>query len=174
MGSTLEKWARSISWIMWFGRSLFFTVIILIILLRSVITVIRVDGHSMDPTLRNGQWVIVDLITKNIKEWQYGDIVILKFPGDPLHSWYVKRIIGLPGDKILIEDGIVKRNSEVLEENYLLPGTLTENGVVNISMQVPEEKYIVLGDSRNISNDSRFFGYVPKNDLYGKVLGHQD
>ena len=71
MGSTLEKWARSISWIMWFGRSLFFTVIILLILLRSVITVIRVDGHSMDPTLRNGQWVIVDLITKNIKEWQY-------------------------------------------------------------------------------------------------------
>jgi signal peptidase I len=174
MNNALEKWARSISWIMWFGKGLFFAVIIILILMRSVITVIRVDGHSMDPTLRDGQWVAVDLASNSFKGWDRGDIAILKFPGDPLHSWYVKRVIGLPGDVILIDNGVVTRNGEVLNENYLLPGTLTENGVVDISMQVPTDKYLVLGDNRNISNDSRYFGYVPKSNLYGEVIGYRD
>lgn len=174
MNSTLEKWARSISWIMWFGKSLFFVVIMVLILMRSVITVIRVDGHSMDPTLRDGQWVIVDLLSDKLKSWNRSDIVILKFPGDPLHSWYVKRIIGLPGDQITIENGSVEVNGVIVNENYLLPGTETENGVVDISMNVPDGQYLVLGDNRAISNDSRYFGFVPKSHLYGKVLGYQN
>ena len=116
----------------------------------------------------------VDLGSNNFKGWDRGDIAILKFPGDPLNSWYVKRVIGLPGDVILIENGVVTRNGEVLNENYLLPGTLTENGVVDVSMQVPADKYLVLGDNRNISNDSRYFGYVPESNLYGEVIGYRD
>jgi len=170
MSQWFEKFVRSASWIMWLGRGVFLAVVILLVMMRSVITVIRIDGHSMDPTLQNGQWVFVDLISKRLTTWTNGDIVILRFPGDPLHSLYVKRIIGIPGDQITLIDGKVLRNNKALREPYLSPDTVTENGIVALPSVVPADKYLVLGDNRLISNDSRFFGLVPVSDLVGKVV----
>ncbi len=170
MNSLLEKLARSASWVMWLGRGLFLSVIILLVVMRSLITIIRIDGKSMDPTLANGQWVLIDLVSKRFQPWQEGDVVILRFPGDPIHSLYVKRIIGMPGDTIKIDKGMVSRNGSVLTEPYLALNTMTEEGPVRINGTVPPNQYLVFGDNRFISNDSRFFGYVPKDDLYGKVI----
>lgn len=173
MNQMLEKIARSVSWIMWLGRGLFFTVIVALIIMRSVITVIRIDGHSMDPTLRNGQWVAVDLISKHFKPWAEGDIAILKFPGDPIHSLYVKRVIGVPGDHVQISSGVVIRNGQQIFEPYLEPSTITEDGVYSIPEVIPPGQYLVFGDNRLISNDSRFFGLVPIDDFIGKVIGYK-
>ncbi len=157
---------------MWLGRGVFMAVLIVLLLMRTVVTVIRIDGHSMDPTLRSGQWALVDLISRRFQfqGWQYGDVVILRFPGDPLRSLYVKRVIGLPGDILLIENGRVKRNNVLVVESYVLDGQRTENGVVALPTIVPPKSYIVLGDNRQISNDSRFFGVVPEANLVGKVM----
>lgn len=172
--SFIERTARSVAWIMWLGRGLFFTVILLLLIMRSVITAIRIDGHSMDPTLRDGQWVFVDLISKYSTGWNEGDVVILRFPGDPIHSIYVKRIIGVPGDRIRIENNRVYRNGILLDEHYIFAGTGTSQGVALLPEVVPADKYIVFGDNREISNDSRYFGLVPKSELIGKViLGQQ-
>jgi len=100
-------------------------------------------------------------------------VVILRFPGDPIHSIYVKRIIGSPGDKITIDDGKVSRNGTQLDEHYVLAGMETQPGVVVLPESVPEGKYLVFGDNREISNDSRYFGLVPKSELIGKVILNQ-
>lgn len=170
--TSFEKFIRSATWIMWLGRGVFFAVIIVLLLMRTVVTVIRIDGHSMDPTLRSGQWAMVDLISRRFQfqGWQYGDVVILRFPGDPLRSLYVKRVIGLPGDIISLENGRVMRNNVAVVESYVLDGQRTENGVVALPTIVPPKSYIVFGDNRQISNDSRFFGVVPEANLVGKVM----
>lgn len=170
MNSFLEKLARSISWIVWLGRGIFFAMVILLIVMRSLITVIRIDGHSMDPTLRDGQWVAVDLISKRFHPWHSGDMAILRFPGDPIHSLYVKRVIGVPGDHLTIADGHLVKNGQVIPEPYLALGTTTEEGVAALPDVVPPDHYLVFGDNRAISNDSRYFGLVPIGDMVGKVL----
>lgn len=133
---------------------------------------VRIDGRSMDPTLTNGQWVMVNLLSKQFTPWGFGDIAILRFPGDPVHSLYVKRIIGVPGDAISLVDGGVKRNGKVIYEPYLANNTATLPGAFNLPDVVPENQYLVFGDNRQISNDSRFFGLVPAHDLVGKVMGY--
>lgn len=172
MGSWLERTVNYASWFMWLGRGLFSAIVIVIILTRSIFTVIRVDGHSMDPTLSNGEWVTVDLISRHFTPWQEGDIAILRFPGDPLHDLYVKRIIGLPGDQIIVSNGTVSRNGLALNESYLSPGTLTEPGPISFPKIIPKDYYLVMGDNRPISNDSRYFGLVPTSDMVGRVVGH--
>ncbi len=169
MSPYFEKFVRSASWVMWLGRGMFFAVIVVLLLMRSVVTVIRIDGHSMDPTLADGEWVIVDLTSKHFQTWQRGDIAILRFPGDPLHSLYVKRVIGLPGDTVQLRNGSVLRNGAVITETYLEPGTPTEEGVVALPDVIPSGEVLVFGDNRSISNDSRYFGLVPEHDLIGKV-----
>ncbi len=168
----LEKLAASASWIMAIGRTSFLVVVFLLLVMRSCFTIIRIDGASMDPTLRSGQWVGVDLVTHYFSPWKDGDIAIVRFPGDPIHTLYVKRIIGVPGDKLQLQDGHVVRNGVALTENYLALGTSTFEGPATLPAVVPQNSYIVLGDNRAISNDSRFFGLVASSDLYGKVIAY--
>ncbi len=115
---------------------------------------------------------MVDLVSERFNPWRSGDVVILRFPGDPIHSWYVKRIIGVPGDRVVIREGAVIRNGKKLAENYLNLSSVSTPGVINLPELVPAGQYLVLGDNRQISNDSRFFGFVPESDLYGKVMGY--
>lgn len=157
---------------MWLGRGIFLCVIMTLLIMRTVVSVIRIDGRSMNPTLRDGQWTGIDLVSKYVRPWQLGDVVMLRFPGDPLRSMYVKRIIGLPGDSIAMRDGRVMRNNVPLEEPYLSAGEQTQPGALPLPKIVPDLSYIVLGDNRQISNDSRFFGVVPASDLIARVAIH--
>ena len=95
------------------------------------------------------------------------DTVVFWFPGDPTKS-YIKRVIGVPGDTVEVQDGIVMVNNRALTEPYV-PAEYRDH----VSMPrtiVPSEQYFVLGDHRNSSNDSRAWGYVPKNLIYGKAV----
>lgn len=123
-----------------------------------------VHGESMEPNLHEQQRVIVDLVTYHFRAPERGEIIVLKLPNshtDPL----IKRVVGLPGDTIEITNGKVYVNDALLVEPYLnqdTPGQVTRQ-------LVPEEHVFVLGDNRGSSNDSRYFGVVPFEDILGRA-----
>jgi signal peptidase I len=123
-----------------------------------------VHGQSMEPNLHEKERVIVDLVTYRFRAPQRGEIIVLKLPDshtDPL----IKRVVGLPGDTIEITNGKVFINDELLSEPYLNQDT---PGQVPRQI-VPEEQVFVLGDNRGSSNDSRYFGMVPYEDILGRA-----
>lgn len=124
----------------------------------------RVQGHSMMPTLKEGEYLIINKLSYYLEEPQRGEIVVLHYPRDPSRE-YIKRIIGLPGDRVEIGGGQVKVNGVVLNEPYL-------NGAPTYQEQswvVPEESFFVLGDNRNNSSDSRSWSFLPRSDIVGKA-----
>jgi signal peptidase I len=125
---------------------------------------IRVDGHSMLPTLNTGEFVIVNKLAYKIGSPQYGDIIVFHFPRDPEQE-YIKRVIGLPGDRIVIANKHVQVNGSVLDEPYIAAPPLYE-----ADWSVPENSLFVLGDNRNNSSDSHNWGPVPMDYVVGKAL----
>ncbi|MFW5942435.1 MAG: signal peptidase I [bacterium] len=124
----------------------------------------RVEGHSMMPTLEEGEYLIINKLSYYLEEPQRGDIIVLHFPRDQSKE-YIKRIIGLPGDLVEISDGQVSVNGVVLDEPYL-------NGAANYqtgSWRVPDGQYFVMGDNRNNSSDSRNWSFLPHKDIVGKA-----
>ena len=131
-----------------------------------IATVFIVDGISMEPTFHTNEVVVAN-------RWQYlfgtpgrYDAVTIKFPGDPEHKKYIKRIIGLPGDKIDIKSSQVYVNNKLVEEPYLSPGTITEP---DMSRVLQKDEYFLMGDNRENSNDSRIWGMANKRHLIGKA-----
>jgi signal peptidase I len=128
--------------------------------------VARVDGRSMEPTLHDRDRLIVNKLAYRFADPQVGDIVMLLYPRDPDQS-FVKRVVGLPGDTIRIEEGRVYRNGVVLPDGFIPAedrSTDTQSPHV-----VPEGYYFVMGDHRNNSSDSREWGDVPKKYILGKI-----
>lgn len=128
-----------------------------------------VSGSSMFPTFQDKQYLIVDQISYRFNEPERGDVVIFRFPLDTT-KFFIKRVIGLPEEKVVIEDGkvsIFDKNGEELEldEPYL------EN-VSHDSMSVTlnEGEYFVLGDNRTASSDSRVWGLLPRENIVGKAF----
>lgn len=124
-----------------------------------------VHGQSMEPNLHENQRVIVDLLSYRLRPPERGEIVVLDVPkrrtGPPL----IKRVIGLPGDRVEIRDGHVYVNDQRLDEPYLDQFTAGHMPV----QCVPEEHLFVLGDNRSCSNDSRYFGMVPYENILGRA-----
>lgn len=130
-----------------------------------VIGVTRVDGESMVPTLTNNQLMIFNRLYKNYK---YGDIIGLKMPNG---DYYVKRVIGVPGDTVDIRGGMVYLNGVQLEEPYIQGITQTSGIIVSYPITVQEGKLFVLGDNREHSVDSRALGEFSFHAVRGKILG---
>lgn len=126
-----------------------------------------VDGSSMVPTLHDGERVLVDEISYRFISPQRGEIIVFKLPGNP-RVRYIKRIIGVPGDTVLITEGKVILNGKPLEEDYLSEPVYGEFGPYT----VPPGAYFVLGDNRNNSEDSRFrrVGFVPRESIIGRAI----
>jgi signal peptidase I len=138
--------------------------VILYFLIDAVVGRVRVENISMQPTLHQDQFILVNKLAYRLGDFQRGDIIVFHFPGDPRED-YIKRVIGLPGDNIEIEGGQVFVNGFGLEEPYIAaPPNYTK------SYQVPEEGLFVLGDNRNQSSDSHSWGYVPVSNVVGKAL----
>lgn len=149
----------------------------------------RVDGHSMDPTLRDSQRLFVSKLSHTFSYMpEYGDIVIIDsrvnrdrtfvddvmenpliqlLTGDEDRIYYVKRVIGKPGDVLELTGGQLYRNGERLEESYIKEEM---NAFVGGLWEVPEGHVFVMGDNRNHSDDSRSIGYIPLNHVLGKKL----
>jgi signal peptidase I len=128
--------------------------------------VARVDGRSMEPTLRDQDRLIVNKLAYRFSDPRVGDIVMLLYPRDPDKS-YVKRIVGLPGDTIRIEEGRVYRNGMLLPDDFI-PAEDRSSDTQPVHV-VPEGYYFVMGDHRNNSSDSREWGDLPKKYILGKI-----
>jgi len=125
-----------------------------------------VQGHSMEPTLSNGERLFVNKFIYYFRSPERGEIVVLDPPGDI--NAFIKRIIGLPGDEIEILDGKLYINNEPIEEDYINGEMYRDFG----PHEVADDKYFVLGDNRNYSSDSRTpqIGDIPKDAINGKAF----
>ena len=123
----------------------------------------RIEGHSMLPTLQEGEYVIINKLSYYLEDPERGDIIVLKFPNDRSRD-FIKRIVGIPGDHIEVNNGVVEINGIGLDEPYI-------NAQPNYSgaWDVPEGQYFVLGDNRNNSSDSHNWSYLPQDDIVGKA-----
>ena len=165
---------------------------VVLLLLQTTVRNFKVDGSSMDPTLVNGQYLLVnrlvylnldmDRLSKIIPFWSVeeetsryaihpprrGEIIVFEYPDKNLDNPrkdFVKRVVGLPGETIQIHDGEVLVDDQSLDEPYI-----TEKGWSNSrGITLGEGEYYVLGDNRNYSNDSRAWGAVPRGNVKGKV-----
>lgn len=125
-----------------------------------------VKGDTMSPSLQDKDYLMVNMINKDFNR---GDIVVFKYPKDPT-QFFIKRIIGLPGDKIEIKDGKVLINGNQLDEKYLTAGTETILPLRGYGkMELGSGEYFLLGDNRDKSLDSRIFGLVDKSLIVGKI-----
>ena len=138
--------------------------VVLFFLINAVSARIKIDGSSMEPSLHNGEFVIVSKLNYRFGEPQRGDVVVFDFPRN-VNQEYIKRVIGLPGERIRIEEGVVYVDGEPLQESYLVEKPSYEG-----EWQVPEGALFVLGDNRNNSSDSHTWGVVPLENVIGEAL----
>jgi signal peptidase I len=132
----------------------------------------QVKGSSMYPTFKDKEYILTDKITYKFSTPQRGDVIILQSPKNPDID-YIKRVIGLPGETIKVNEGKVYLNGQLFQETYLsvttpiFPGGFLQD---NQEVTVPENNYFVMGDNRPGSSDSREFGFVPYEHIIGKVI----
>jgi signal peptidase I len=124
-----------------------------------------VDGTSMQPGLNNNQYVLVNKLAYLFHAPERGDVIVFHWPVDT-NKDLIKRVIGEPGDVIVIDKTTVKVNGIVLKEPYI---TAPENPIAN-KWVVPANDYFVMGDNRQVSDDSRDWGFVPKSYIIGKAV----
>jgi signal peptidase I len=129
-----------------------------------------IPSGSMQPTLEINDRLIVDKVSYKLGNPQRGDIVVFA-PTQALeqqnfHDAFIKRVIGVPGDEVEVKEGKVMINGSVLDENYTKEAANYELRPV----KVPDNQYLVLGDNRNNSYDSHYWGFVPKEKVIGKAV----
>jgi len=148
-------------------RDVLVTVIVTIIfflLLQATVQVSVVVGSSMEPSLHDGQRLLVNKAAYFFNEPEGGDIIVFHPPNNPRAAPYIKRVIGLPGNTVEIKGGIVYVNDSPRDEPYTKPPNYTFP-----QKKIPEDNYFVLGDNRNNSNDSHNDWTVPRQNIIGKA-----
>lgn len=128
---------------------------------------VKVEGTSMMPSLDDQERIFVNKFVYRLEAIQRGDIVVFRYPRDTSKS-YIKRVVGLAGDHIRIDDGLVYVNDKPLDEDYV-PAAFADNRSYPETV-VPQNSFFVLGDHRSMSNDSRDFGAVRETFIYGKAV----
>ena len=129
----------------------------------------EVSGHSMEPTLQHGDNLIVDKISYRFREPERYEIIVFPYQYKE-NTYYIKRIIGLPGETIQIKDGQILIDGETYQEDGGFPA-IENAGVAETKVTLGNGEYFVLGDNRNNSEDSRYadMGNVKKRNIIGKV-----
>lgn len=126
----------------------------------------RVDGHSMVPTFQDQQYILVDKAAYLFHPPERGDVIVFAYPLDPSQD-FIKRVIGLPGDHVVVDqDGFVSVNGVKLQESYI---SESSNPYPPTDLTVCADHYFVLGDNRGDSSDSRAWGLVPRDNIIGKA-----
>jgi len=150
------------SWIRDLALSIGVSAFIIIFLYQPV----RVEGTSMLPNLEDQDRLFINKMAFRVGDVERGDVVVFQYPRDHTKS-YIKRVIGLPGDRVTIDHGRVFVNGRPLSEPYV-PARFTDDRS-QPEMTIPTNEYFVMGDHRSISSDSRDFGPVERDLIYGKA-----
>ncbi len=150
-------------------RDLMLAVLIAVLVILFLYRPVKVEGTSMMPSLYDQERLFINQFSYRfgLGDIQRGDTVVFWYPEDTTKS-YIKRVIGLPGDKVQIIDGYVYINGKKLTEKYV-PMRYRDDRDWGPKV-VPPDNYFVLGDDRIASNDSRAWGFVPKSYIYGKAV----
>jgi signal peptidase I len=155
-------------------RDIFLIIVVFILFGVFFVQPVVVEGTSMMPQLHDGERLLVDkLVYYKIQSvsWGHinrGDVVVFWYPNDPDKS-YVKRVIGLPGETVEMRAGKVYVNGQMLQEDYLDPN-FNEGMPSYPPKRVEDHHYFVMGDNRDNSSDSRYWGTVPEKYIYGKAF----
>ena len=129
-----------------------------------------VSGNSMYPTFHDGEYLIVDELSKYIGEYHRGDVIILRYPNDP-SKFFIKRVIGLPGETVTVEGGKVTITGPTHTEPEVLDEPYVKNPKIDhMARTLDADEYFVMGDNRAQSSDSRIWGPVPSRLMDGKAL----
>lgn len=123
-----------------------------------------VEGASMEPSFYNKEYLIIDEISYRFADPQRGEVIILKNPGDR-RFYFIKRVIGLPGEKLAVLNGRVFINDKQLVETYIKNFSIDDYGPITLA----SDEYFVMGDNRSNSSDSRYFGALKRKDVIGRV-----
>jgi len=187
------------------SKPLLAAVVIALFVITFVVQAFQIPSGSMEKTLLIGDYVLVDKVhlaqggiwnrLMPYREIRRGDIVVFHYPVDPSEH-FVKRVIGLPGDRVRLQEGAVFVNGELLQENYTIhtartldyyrdnfPTDMDTTGNINTGwhsvlarhvehgeLVVPRDRYFVMGDNRDQSSDSRYWGFVPRQAIVGQPL----
>lgn len=162
---------KAYHWLIDLAETLVIAGAIFVVIYAFLIRPFQVNGNSMFPTFLNGEYVFTNLLSQRFSPLDRGDVIVFKAPPSQDKD-YIKRIIGVPGDKVKIESSKVYVNGKILDESsYLSPTVRTSSGgfagegqTVNVSQQ----SYFVMGDNRSASSDSRDWGLVTFDKVIGK------
>ncbi len=168
-----EQTAQTIGSFIWELVRVFIIALAIIVPLRIFVAEpFIVSGSSMVPNFHNREYLIIDKISYRSNEPDRGEVIVLRYPKDP-SQYFIKRIIGLPGETIKVDQGSVYIYNEAnptglkLEEEYLPNDGITFGS--NDPVTLGSDQYYVLGDNRLASSDSRVWGILPEEDIIGKV-----
>src|SRR3989339_444671 len=150
----------------------FFAIVTIFLVRYFLFKPFYVKGASMEPNFFDKEYLIIDELSYRLRTPQRGEIVVFHYPGNR-SEYFLKRIIGLPGERVKIKDGqVIIYNDQnpdglVLKENYLPAGLQNKPDVI---YNLDANHFFVLGDNRNSSFDSRFFGPIDQNEIVGRVI----
>jgi signal peptidase I len=154
----------TIAWL----RDLMLSVLIAVLIILFLYRPVKVEGTSMMPNLLDQERLFINQYSYKFGgDIHRGDTVVFWFPQDTTKS-FIKRVIGIPGDTVSVNDGTVIVNGQPLVEAYIPPAY--RDGMSMIPERIPQSFYFVLGDHRSSSYDSRMWGLVPKSYIYGKAV----
>lgn len=153
------------------GKVIIFALLIVVPIRMFVFQPFLVRGESMEPNFHQGDYLVIDELSFRFRDPGRGEVIVLKFPGDTSQR-YIKRIIGLPGEIVKVQDGkvaVLKGGKEIIlnESDYLSPDLQTPG---NTEVTLKENEYFMMGDNRAFSSDSRQWGVLEGNLIVGRVL----
>ena len=157
------RWRTAREWV----RDLLICILVSFFIILFVYQPVKVEGSSMEPGLEDQERIFINKLVYRLENIALGDIVVFRYPRDPRKS-FIKRVIGGPGDRVRIYRGRVYRNGQLVPEPYVPEEFADEHSYPEIV--VPPNSYFVLGDHRSMSNDSREFGPVGGDYIYGKAV----
>ncbi len=165
-GSTRD-WNSIIQDLRGWARDIFFAALAAVLIVIFVVQPVKVEGTSMQPNLADQERIFVSKFIYHFSEIHRGDVIVFWYPNDVSKS-FIKRVIGLPGDRVEIRKGSVYIDGTRLGEPYV--GSEYRDDSFHRIVEVPLRQYFVLGDHRSSSNDSRSWGFVPEAQIFGKAV----
>lgn len=143
-----------------------FAAVLSLVIITFIVQAFYIPSASMEPTLLINDRILVAKFLYRIKPVQRGDVIVFRYPLNPQRD-FVKRVLGRPGERVQLKQGVVYVNGQAIsEKGYTIRPDYGNYGPT----EVPSTQFFVLGDNRNNSEDSRFFGYVPRANIIGKAL----